>query len=367
MHIPSRRELLKWGAGCTLAPMLPKLTEPMTVQGAEDAAASKPTKADPYADAVFIEGEPAPPVKDSFTVIVLPDTQFYSEKYHDQFHAQTNWIVENCKDRRIAAVLHLGDITNHSTKPEWEVASKAMARLDGKVPYFMVVGNHDYGPGGCISRATPVNDAFPVSRFREQSEFGGTYDKEPERMENSYHRFSAGGRKFLVIALEYGPRNDVLRWASEVAAKHADHEAILITHAYMYYDETRYDWAKHGPQQRWNPHGSKMATSTGNDVNDGEQMWQKLVSRHENFILTLNGHVLEDGLARIATPTKAGRDVHQVLVNFQMKPHGGDGWLRLLEFKADGRTVDVVDYSPTLDRQNHSAQNKFQMQTARLG
>lgn len=317
-----------------------------------------------YADAVFVAGPPPLPAKESFTIAVLPDTQHYSQKYPDTFHAQTTWLTEKAEERNIKAVLQLGDVTNRSTPEEWQVADKAMARLNERLPYFMVIGNHDYADGKCTDRTTRFNEYFPVSRFQNRPTFGGTYDKEPNRMENSFHLLDAAGRRFLVLALEYGPRNDVIRWANQIAERHADREAILLTHAYMYFDETRYDWAKHGKNQNWNPHASKMAEVTHDDVNDGEQLWQKLVSQHENFILTLNGHVLNDGLARIATPTAGGRDVHQVLVNFQMKPNGGDGWLRLLEFKNDGRTIDVVDYSPVLNRQNHSAQNKFSLQTA---
>lgn len=319
-----------------------------------------------YADAVFIDGPPPLPAKDSFTIAVLPDTQHYSQKYPDTFHAQTKWIVEETKERNITAVFQLGDVTNRSTPAEWEVADKAMARLNEHVPYFMVIGNHDYEAGGqlCVDRTTRFNEYFPVSRFKDRPTFGGNYDKEPDRMQNSFHLLDAHGRKFLVLALEYGPRNDVLRWANEIAERHADREAVLLTHAYMYYDETRYDWKRHGGKQSWNPHASKMAFASKDDVNDGEQIWQKLISRHKNFILTLNGHVLNDGLARIATADAGGRDVHQVLVNFQMKPNGGDGWLRLIEFKNDGKTLDIVDYSPVLNRQNHSAQNKFVLQTA---
>ena len=316
--------------------------------------------ADPYADARFVDGPPPVPEKDSFTVIVLPDTQNYSERFPEQFEAQTEWIVEQQRDRRIACVLHLGDITNHNSPPQWENAVAAMSRLDGKLPYFMAVGNHDYSEGGrCTDRTTLFNDYFPLAKYRELPNFGGVYDKEPDRFENNYHLFSAGGREFLVLSLEFGPRKDVVRWANEVAGRHEDRAAILITHAYMYYDETRYDWAKYGPNQSWNPHAYGVAKATGDDVNDGEELWRDLVSRHDNFALTLNGHVLNDGLARLTTATPAGREVPQVLVNFQMKPKGGDGWLRLLEFRPDGKTVQVYDYSPTRDQCNESPQNQF--------
>ena len=351
----SRRELLKAGLGLALTPAV------------LSSATSEVWAADPYADAVLLDGEPPALQPGSFTVAVLPDTQNYSEKYPDTYVAQTNWIVEQQKARNIACVLHLGDITNHNTPEQWKNADRAMRLLDGKLPYFMVPGNHDYSDkGGCKDRTTLLNEYFPVARFKDLSTFGGTYDKEPERLENSFHLFQAEGRKFLVVALEFGPRRDVVRWANEVVTRHKDREAILITHAYMYFDDTRYDWKKYGQNQAWNPHGYPVAGATRDDVLDGEELWTELVSRHENFILTLNGHVLRDGLARLSSATPAGRDVHQLLVNFQMRPQGGDGWLRLLEFRPDGRAVQVYDYSPTRRQRNESAQNQFTLKLSEI-
>ena len=363
----TRRSFLQRGMSLPLAG---GLLSAGLARGAEPAPAPPPAarpKADPYADAVFVDGSPPMPAAGSFTVAVMPDTQNYTGKQPGRnalFHGQTEWIAAQAKDRRIAAVLHLGDVTNHNSPEEFSVARDAMRKLDGRVPYFMVPGNHDYSAGGkATDRTSAFSEYFPVKAFRDTPNFGGVYDKEPDRTENSYHTFEANDRKFVVICLEWGPRGDVVRWANDVAAKHANREAILVTHAYMYYDETRYDWRKYGPKQTWNPHAYPVAKATNDDVSDGQELWDKLVSRHENFILTLNGHVIGDGLGRTVTPTPGGRDVNQVLVNFQMKPNGGDGWLRLLEFKADGRTVDVRDYSPALDRQNVSKQNRFTMTT----
>ena len=156
----------------------------------------------------------------------------------------------------------------------------------------------------------------------------------------------------------------MVRWANEVVGKHPKREAILITHAFIYYDDTRYDWKKYGGKQNWNPHAYGVAKATNDDVSDGEELWNELVAKHENFILTLNGHVLDDGLGRVDTNTPGGRDVPQVLVNFQMRPKGGDGWLRLLEFQADGKTVEVYDYSPTRKQRNESAENRFTLTLA---
>lgn len=356
MSKPSRREILKTGAALAMSPVL------------FGNSGSSALADGPYADAVLIDGEPPQPESGGFTIAVLPDTQNYSEKFPETYVAQTNWIVENQASRNIACVLHLGDITNHNRPVEWENAIRAMRVLDGKVPYFFVPGNHDYSEnGGCKDRTTLLNEYFPIKNYREQSTFGGAYDKEPDRMENSFHLFSAEGRDFLVLALEFGPRRDVVRWANEVVARHQDRAAILITHAYIYFDETRYDWKKYGSKQSWNPHAYPVAKATEDDVTDGEELWNELISRHENFILTLNGHVLGDGLGRVVTTTPGGRDVQQLLVNFQMRPHGGDGWLRLLEFRPDGTTVQVYDYSPTLRQRNESPQNQFTMTLPVIG
>ena len=350
----SRRDLLK--AGATLACTSATFTGYSPVTQADQS----------YADAVLTKGEPAPLMSGAFTIAVLPDTQHYSEKHPDTFRAQTEWIVRNKEDRNIVYVLQLGDITNHNTPREWDNAVAALNVLDGKLPYFFVPGNHDYSEkGGCKDRTTLLNEYLPVSKFSSLSTFGGTYDKEPERMENSYHLFAVGDRKFLVLGLEFGPRRDVVRWANEVVARHKDREAILITHAYMYFDDTRYNWAKHMGNQSWNPHAYGVAHPL-QDVMDGEELWNNLVSKHENFILTINGHVLNDGLGYLASPTPSGRDVHQMLVNFQMRPRGGDGWLRLLEFRPEMNYVQTYDYSPTRDEHNASSKNQFRVKLASI-
>jgi hypothetical protein len=173
----------------------------------------------------------------------------------------------------------------------------------------------------------------------------------------------AGGRDFLVLVLEFGPRRDVVRWANEVVAKHPRHEAILVTHAYMYNDDIRFDWAGRGKEQSWNPHSYPFADATHHDIKDGEQLWQNLVGRCGTFSLTFNGHVLGDGLGRTTTDDASGRPVNQMLVNFQMRPKGGDGWLRLVELKRGG-AVEVCDYSPYRDQHNDSPQNRFQLRTS---
>ena len=294
-----------------------------------------------------------------FTVALLPDTQFYCEQHPQILHAQTRWLAEHAAERRIAFALHLGDVTNRNSPEQWGVARDAFARLEDRLPYAMALGNHDLGAGGeAADRSTLYADFFPPDAVRSRRGFLAAMPTEPDRLENSAWRFPAGGRDWLVLVLEFGPRAAVLAWAADVRAAHPGLPAIVVTHAHLYHDDTRYDWQAKGPRQAGNPHSYGVAGHPGG-VHDGEQVWQALVSRHDSIVLVVNGHVGGDGLGRLESASGGGHAVQQMLVNFQMLPHGGDGWLRLLEFSADGRTVRARDYSPTLDRWGKGPDHDF--------
>jgi hypothetical protein len=304
--------------------------------------------------------EPRPFVPGSWTLAVLPDTQYYSRSHPDVFEAQTRWIAEQVTELNIRYVLHLGDLTHNNTPEQWEVARRAMARLDGVVPYAVVGGNHDYGPdGNSANRDSLFSDYFPVSRYEAWPTFGGVM--EPGRIDNSYHLFEAGGQKWIMLALEWAPRDAVVDWADRVLTRHADRLALLLTHAYMYADDTRYHWERYGrARQPASPRSYSVAGMPAG-ANDGEDLWAKLVSRHPGMRMVINGHTPGDGVARLASIGRHGNVVQQMLVNYQrMPPKAGNGYLRLYEFWPDGKTVQARSYSPVLDRWSTDVQNQFE-------
>src|SRR3989338_5749903 len=75
----------------------------------------------------------------SFTIVILPDTQYYSESYPEIFMSQTRWIKEYAQELNIKIVLHEGDITNTNTASEWIVAQRSMRVLDGTIPYVITI------------------------------------------------------------------------------------------------------------------------------------------------------------------------------------------------------------------------------------
>lgn len=297
-------------------------------------------------------GTPSPDVG-NWSFVVLPDTQCYTESHPEVFVAQTEWIARQRHLRNIQFVLHEGDITNNNVHPEWINARRAMDVLrTAAIPHLLVPGNHDMGPwGSATTRDSHFSDYFIQRNGMERG-----------RSENAYLTIDIGETKLLIVGLEFAPRTAAVAWAKGVVAKFPERHAILLTHAYLYSDGTRYDWPAKERAQSWNPNGYGVASLL--PVHDGEALWQQLVSRHPQFLFTFNGHVLNDGIGYLASPGTSGNMVHQMLVNYQCgvqpdRKRGGGGFLRLVTVQEDGRTVEVSDYSPYYDEWLTEADRKF--------
>jgi len=276
------------------------------------------------------------------------------------FQKQTEWIVANRERLNIKFALQLGDLTNNNADSEWGNARRSIDILrKAQVPYLLASGNHDIGVwGNSQDRRSRFSDYFNAMDYQVPNLGYRPWDTvgffRHGEMENAFVTKEIGGVKFLMISLEFGPRDAVVEWANGVVARHPQHFALLVTHAYLYSDNTRYDWAKKGKEQKWSPHAygiGKLPEGT----NDGEELWRKLVSRYPNFIFTFNGHVGNSGAAYLESKGASGNTVHQMLANYQaeVEPHypdGGGGFLRILSISGDGKSVDVKTYSPHLDR-----------------
>ncbi len=328
-------------------------------------AAGLPPHAEQLPDTPF-DGPPG-----SWTLAVMPDSQDFSNHYPQVYDRQCEWIVAHRRSHNILFVAHEGDVTYDNLPYEWQNAKKSMdILLRAGIPYSVTTGNHDVGQGHLLGRirATLINDYFHESDYASSPAYGLFV---PGKVDNCWHQFDSPTGKMLVLVLEYAPRDVVVDWANQVVAAHPDCKVILVTHAYLYSDSTRYDWAKYGPKQLWDPKASPGLVADGN-VNDGQDLWDKLVSRHPNIHFTLNGHVLLNGTGHLVSQAPDGHAVHQILANYQAavevadgaggipyrphlkypgpRPYGGGGFLRLMQFAPDGVNVAVKTYSPWYDR-----------------
>ena len=275
----------------------------------------------------------------SFSVVLLPDTQNYSEKYADTYAAQTLWVRQQAKQDNIKFVVHLGDIVQTSTKkPEWENADRAMRLLDGVVPYSIAPGNHDMVVK--TRDTTLYNQYYSPGRFADRPWYGGHMG---DTNDNNFCFFEASGMKFMIINLEFAPRDEALEWAATVTKRYPEHRVIVATHCYM------------RPDKR----DTGCATSYKIAGNSGEQIWQKLVRRQPNIFLVVSGHVLGVGLQ--TSINDAGGKVLEMLTDYQGLPNGGDGWLRSLHFVPAENKIHVKTYSPLLNQHNTDAKETFSL------
>jgi len=178
---------------------------------------------------------------DSFSIVVLPDPQNYSQYYPSIFKQQTQWIVDHRADLNIQFVVGVGDMVNHpDSDPEWANADQAVQVLDAAgIPYAMAIGNHDYdGVYPTARKASAFNQWFGAARYAANPSYKANLNGSNE---NFYELLTVGATEYLVLVLEYYPRDAVLDWASQVIADHPSDPVIVVTHSFMYIDNTRVD------------------------------------------------------------------------------------------------------------------------------
>ncbi len=287
-----------------------------------------------------------------FTIAALPDTQFYAKSYPQIFNSETGWIAQHARQMNIQLVIGLGDIVDTGGDvTQWQNADVAYRLLDSKVPYVAAIGNHDYdhnNPAGRTGSTTNFNNYFGPDRYRGQASYRGSYPSGSN--ENFYSVFTLEGKQYLVLVLECFPRDSALSWASSVVRNNPDKDVIIVTHAYVYYDSTRMDKCDSN---------SAGSFGVGQD-NDGEQIWEKFVSKFPNIHLVLNGHVVQgDGTGHRTDLGVGGNVVNEMLSDYQSWPNGGDGYIRLITVKPALNQIAVRTYSPYLNQWLTDSHNQF--------
>ena len=311
---------------------------------------------------------------DPFTLILVPDTQNYTdfENINQQYNVgQMNWIVNNRSALNIKFVMHVGDHQNPGNpyrtqagniyEPDlnqpvgnaqaradkiagWNRADDAVDVLDNAgVPYALVPGNHDYLDHDTKTEPYLYLKTFGPQRYinnpkvdeRGQQTYGGSSPSSPTFAwagMNTFHRFHAGGYRFLNLALQYDPDDNDLAWAQKIINENPGLPTILTTHAYV---------------------NTKPAA---NDYQHAD-IFNKLVKNNPQVIMTFNGHLT--GTNYVAGENIAGQQVHQMLVDFQASQldaqlggdyYRGGGVLRLIEINPDTGRVDLQDYSPIANK-----------------
>ena len=287
-----------------------------------------------------------------FTIIALPDTQFYSQTYSNVFIAQTEWIITNRSLLNIGYVAQLGDCVqngdNGGNDIEWRNATNALYRLENPVttslangiPYGVAVGNHDQGAtgnGDPLGSTTFYNLYFGTNHFLPYNYYGGNYGSNND---NHYDLFSVGGYDFIAIYFEYDStmttNSAVLAWADNLLKTYPNRRGIAVSH--------------------WIINSYTAGSTFGAQ---GQAIYDAL-KVNTNLSLMLCGHVNPNGEGR-RTDIYNGSTVQTLLSDYQDLANGGNGWLRIYTFSPGSNVIRAKTYSPFLNQFQTGTNSQFEV------
>ncbi len=337
-----------------------------------------------HAGRMLVAGELPRAPANSFSIVVIPDTQQYRGRGtkgagEDEdgaltnvvFEGWTDWIAANLDQQRIVFVSHVGDIVDKNNREQWALARRCMDKLHGRVPYGISVGNHDMMTSNGDSSL--FQEVFPKSRFAGFKWYGGCFEKLSGSAAisgnntNSFQLFEAAGMKFVVLHLECNAPDDVLNWANATLRRYRDRRAIVTTHMGL------------GPREKpkaardyFDAPKGRMVWSKchGERGNSSQQMWDKCFKMHGNLFLICCGDQSRTQAMRQESVGQQGNTVHELLSDY-----GANG-LRVMRFiptkdKIEVRTWDPIKGLPcestkfVKDRSQHRFTLSYQMNGVR--
>ncbi|MFF6779462.1 LamG-like jellyroll fold domain-containing protein [Streptomyces sp. NPDC012510] len=274
-----------------------------------------------------------------FTLAVMPDTQYlFDGPSIDKapVEASLRYLLEQGREENIVFLSHLGDLTQNGAEKECAAIGEAFRLLDRRgVGYSVLAGNHDVRPSTDDQRGpTPYLDVFGPDRFKGRPTFGGA---SPDGY-NSFHLFEAGGRQWMVLALDWRLSPKGFDWAKDVLARHPRTPVVLTTHELVDGDDSLSSY--------------------------GQMLWDQLIEDHDQIFLTLNGHYWP--AARATRRNAADNDVHLHLTNYQNRYFGGAAMIRLYRFDLDRNTIDVETISPWIMGRAAEGLNELERQEIEL-
>lgn len=285
----------------------------------------------------------------NFTVVGLPDTQNYTwiTNIPDIFTKQTQWVLDNKETLNIKFLTHLGDIVDSATNTsQWSRATSAMDLLNNQLPYGVCTGNHDLANG-----STHYLDRFGPTQPRWIDPATGQvyswYQGTSPRGYSSYQVINVNGRDYMFLHIDCDCPDSDMAWAATVLSQHPRTVTMLTTHDYL--AETGASSSSgSGTGQRGRVNWPTGYISVGPDRNNVTDIWNTLVKPFNQVYMVICGHNFAQ--YNVEDTNAAGNTVHQVIADYQTLPNGGNGFLRIMEFRPSQNQIYNTTYSPSLGR-----------------
>ena len=275
---------------------------------------------------------------DGWTLAFIPDPQKLSTNGDGNYDDLIQYVVDQKQARNIKMVLQIGDsVDRGNSNSQWAIADAAMSILDGKLPYLVSIGNHDYDDDkGIVRAATRFDAAYPIASFRNTNHF--IDDVYPTNStHNTAARITVGSYQYLFINIEHLPRTDAIAWANSIATNYGGSADYIIVATHNLLD----------------PSGNREADA------ELTALWDNFLSQHSKIRLVLCGHV--GGTGGVVSRRTDGL-VHQHMLNYQTDTgnnFNNSALVRFYHFNQSNHQVAVTTYNPITDTSLTDSQNQF--------
>jgi formylglycine-generating enzyme required for sulfatase activity len=290
---------------------------------------------------------------EKFTIIALPDTQNYTilDSPTDIFTKQTQWVLDNRETLNIKFLTHVGDlVTSATNSAQWTRATDAMNLLNTQLAYGTCPGNHDLGPDSndYLARFGPnPTHASSIGRWIDPATHQpyAWYRGSSPRGYSSYQIVRINGRDFMFLHLDHDCPDEDMAWAAAVLTAHPQVLTMITTHNYL---------AKTGGGGTYGTGTGERGYTSAPNVNiepkrnKPEDVFNALVKPFNQVYMVICGHMA--AIYNLAKTNTKGNVVHEVLCCYQSLPNGGNGFLRIMDFRPAENKIFNSTYSPTLGR-----------------
>lgn len=256
-----------------------------------------------------------------FSIAWITDTQYYSERYHENFDIMTDWIVDNKDTLDIQYVFHTGDIVDEFDEDyQYQIAQEQLYKFrDAGIPYGVLPGNHDNAMG------TPIYDFyyryFGADEFKDQLCYG------KENYKNNmghYDLITVDGEELLFLSMGWDIYTEELEWMNKILAQFPDRKAFILTHPGIKADGSADYFA--------------------------DLITENVVKQNPNVVAMMNGHYHGAAINNVDID---GRTVYRILTDYQSAPGGGETYVKMLYFDLANNKIYVNSYSPKLEDFNY--------------
>ena len=153
-----------------------------------------------------------------------------------------------------------------------------------------------------------------------------------------YGQIGGGDEKGFLLAYRL-----VLTVKNKLISEYPDRRVIIVTHAYLSPDGTPLAVGETGSP-------SSRKDDNGEDLNSGEDIWDKLIWEHENVAMIVSGHMHTNTIMATKAYGMRKNTVYQVLIDGQSVDSAleGVGLVGMMYFTEDGEIAHLEYYSTVL-------------------